>query len=167
MIKEEPKNGWSDQSGNKYMFHCPTVGRDVLFVMCAFKKAKHWRGEPFAEQDCKTAMRGGKCPCVAMQTVEYNEGERMFYSAELKLHKIPAAISDRLSRVRVSRHHANGAELTPEQIERLFGEENMKDPVITVGFEKPKRKKKKEMTDMLDDVNTDMGDMLTKSLEEV
>ena len=108
-------------AGNGYMFHCPTVDRDALFTACAFKRHKHWRGDDFADQDCRCAMRGGKCPAVRMLQKEWREEQRFYHSAEPTMHKLPRDIFDQIERIILFPFHARGLNLTPEQSAKLFG----------------------------------------------
>ena len=130
---------------NKFQFHCPTVGRDATGVVCAFKIAKHKRGEDFADQDCRTAMCGGKCPVDRMMRLEFSTKQRHFHSSTPGLKPLPARISEELNRIILFPCHSRGFALSDDQKMRLFGRvtaENTADILIPApSVAKPKTRK--------------------------
>lgn len=113
----------SVEQGNHYTFECPVVQRDARFLVCAFKRNKHMRGEDFQDQDCRCAMRGNKCPAVHMVHKEWREEHRSFFDAEPTRHRLPTDILERIQPVRLLPMHARGLNISAEQQKVLFGGE--------------------------------------------
>jgi hypothetical protein len=166
-------------SGNAYRFHCPTVERDARFIVCAFKKNRHWRGENFLDQDCRLAMRAGKCPVVEMMKAEYRAQDRLFFETESKsVHKLPTEIAEHMARIVVVPSHAAGLHLTPEQLEKHLGP-NAKERVAgvvpfalpvedadaTLIAEEPKHRRSPKKSEVLDHLAG--GDMASAINEAV
>ena len=162
------------KAGNSYTFHCPTVGRDTRAIVCAFKRNKHWRGENFADQDCRAAMNGGCCPIVMMLKHEWKEGEEVFVETESKkVHSVPAFVKENLNRLQMVPSQARGLNLTPEQFARFYGENARPyvaaDDTHINAFEDTKirkvRKKKTDMLDIIDESTSDMSSMLNTAMQ--
>jgi hypothetical protein len=164
--------GYQDSAvaGNGYSFTCPTTGRDARFLVCAFKRTKHWKGQRSADTDCHTAMCGGKCPVVHMLHLEWKQGRRMFYDAEPRTHILPKEIIDRVASIILSPYHTQGMTLTNEQRERLFGNEKMVIPAASTAPAKerqPRKQKTEEKIDLtseLGKVDVDMSSLINKSI---
>lgn len=170
--------GFKDSSaaGNNYTFHCPVVGRDVRYIVCAFKKAKHWRGEKFADQDCHVLMNASKCPAIHMQKKEWATSERMFWSESTEPKKLPIDIADRINRLLVIPGHLNGYNPTTEQRERLLENAPLDASLISSKTAQPTRSPSKsrvavtasESVSLLDaglaQVHIDTSELLNQSL---
>lgn len=106
---------------NKFQFHCPTVDRDATFFVCAFKRQKHKRGENFTDQDCRTAMCGGKCPVDRMLRHEWATLKQQYFHSTPGIRKLPENIVEELNRIMLFPFHGRGFALTDDQKMRLFG----------------------------------------------
>lgn len=108
---------------NRYKFHCPTVGRDELFLACMFRRHKVWRGEDIKEGECKMCMRAGKCPIVHMLNKEMRVEDPLYVDLKgEKVHKLDADVQAQIARVLVLPFHAAGIDVSVEWMEKLTGE---------------------------------------------
>lgn len=84
---------------NKYSFQCPTLNKKAMYIVCAFVRHKHWRGERTSAKECHYAMRCGKCPAAEMIKQEEKQGGGMFISANPdKLHALDKEILAKVNR---------------------------------------------------------------------
>lgn len=166
----------SAQPGNGYQFHCPVVDRDARFLVCAFMRRKHMRGESFEAHDCKCAMVGNKCPAVHMLKLEWTSGDRRFFDKEPTMHRLPKDILERIEKVRLLPSQAAGLSLTVEQRERLFdgnlavvsaASSSAAEPSATPTkrTRKAKAAAATDLTSGLGEMDTDMASLVNQAME--
>lgn len=173
----------SNVQGNQFTFHCPVVDRDARYIVCAFKLKKHRRGEDFQDHDCRTCLRGGKCPAEKMLQMEWRQQKRMFMANDVNLRKIPDDIKEWIDRIILLPSHAAGLTLTPEQQDRLFGRQvnipaytaviknDVTVSVEAVPMKSPRAEPKKsrargnDMLEGISEASATMSDLMNEALD--
>lgn len=110
-------------AGNQYTFHCPVMGDDQLFLACAFRRYKHWRGEKLDRPGCATCMNAGKCPAVNMIKMEWKSDKPLFTDTTTRVHRIPKEIEDHMAIVRIVPMQGLGTGISGAELSRLCGHE--------------------------------------------
>lgn len=118
-------------AGNKYTFHCPVMGEDQLFLACAFRRYKHWRGEKLDKPGCGTCMNGGKCPIVPMVKMEWTSEKPLFMDTTERVHRIPKAIEEHQAAVRIVPMQGLGTGVSNAELSRLCGYEAVLPTAMT------------------------------------
>lgn len=138
--------------GNKYRINCPVTKReDQLYVVCAMRKERVWKGEAIAERDCVCAMKASKCPFLEMQKMDWKK-PGSFVSKEDKTSDIPEEVKERINKLWILKVWADEAGLTQAEFE------NMQTEAVVEKVQPKKRTQaqKKKESSPIDATNADI-----------